>query len=508
MNRLDELTLKFADATLTDDEAAEMLALIEQDDEARDRHQRLLEVEFALREDMSLDALRHRVMSAIDDDHRAVFTERTMSQIRTMPPPRRPRRTTVSLAPFLAIAASLALVAVIAYFLTTAAPSAEPTGAWVTAQDGAVYLHQGETKVQVTGKAAIPVGAVIEVQSGNAIVGYNSESTRLQLTAGTELVAQSAHSGKRFLLTHGSVQASVAPQPSGKPLLIATPTTVTTVIGTQFKLSYVAEKTALTVTEGAVELLTDIGVKTVVDAGRMAEYRPGQTLLEQWINEPRGLVSRWTFDAADERRLANLASGPNAVAAHMPSLIGGVHGSALLIDEQQYLEIPHSEIFELPSGSISFWFQANKPSQGINQMLFSKRKRTEVINGAAGFIYIAVNEDGHLRAQMYDRSGQEASIDGPESVQAGKWHHALLNFGPTGMQLYLDGKLQGEHAHDGGLAYPSAGVVNREPILLGLDGYFAKRKPLRNHFLGAIDDVRLYDRPLTAGEVAQLASGR
>lgn len=87
MNRIDELTLKFADGALTQDEAEELLALVEGDPAAREQHERLLQVEFALREELSLTALREKVMATVDAEHRTQFTERTMTHIRSMPPP-------------------------------------------------------------------------------------------------------------------------------------------------------------------------------------------------------------------------------------------------------------------------------------------------------------------------------------------------------------------------------------------------------------------------------------
>jgi len=77
----------------------------------------------------------------------------------------------------------------------------------------------------------------------------------------------------------------------------------------------------------------------------------------------------------------------------------------------------------------------------------------------------------------------------------GLWHHATAVKSADRMTLYMDGILEGSIADVTKFNQPLRVVLGR------LDHTRAER-----YFTGAMDDVRIYDRILTPGEVAWLAS--
>jgi len=504
MKRIDELTLKFADQTLSDDEAAELLALIESDPEARASHESLLQVEFALREGLTLEALQARVMERVDAEHQTQFTERTMTQIRSMP--RRRRKAPVPWAAGLAMAASVALVAVVVFMLMGAEEDARETGAYLMS-DQTTIERDGQSFV-VMDRAPLLAGDEITVTT-HAVIDYTGEATKLWLGEGVKLTVLPPENGKSFQLAYGELRADVAPQPQGQPLKVATPRASISVVGTEFSLSYKAGLSYLAVTEGAVKMITESGEESLVDTGRFAQYLAGASLVEGWINEPEGLVARWTFDDVDERRVHNeVTDGPNAKLNEMPRLAEGKLGQSLLIDNnQQHMEIAHRPEYNLTEGAISLWFKSTEPRRGMDQMLISKRTPQRERQQAPGAFYLKIDDQGRLHAQMYDRNQGEHMVISPSGLPAGKWQHAVLNFGPGGMQLYLNGQVQGASEYHGGLAFAET-PANTEPILLGADSYWSKNQRHRNHFLGEIDDVRIYDRALPESDVQRLAQGR
>ncbi len=89
----------------------------------------------------------------------------------------------------------------------------------------------------------------------------------------------------------------------------------------------------------------------------------------------------------------------------------------------------------------------------------------------------------------------------------GQWHHAVFTFGPDGMALYIDGRLVDTNLYGGGLGATSGGLGNYEPIALGAAAWNSGDRritPLRAHFSGVLDDVRLYDYDLSGTEAAWL----
>jgi len=81
----------------------------------------------------------------------------------------------------------------------------------------------------------------------------------------------------------------------------------------------------------------------------------------------------------------------------------------------------------------------------------------------------------------------------PEPIPVGAWTHVAATFDNRTMVLYLNGKQVGELERPG-LIRPSRGDLN-----IGTYG------GTRARFQGLLDEIRLYNRPLSPQEIAKLA---
>ena len=111
--------------------------------------------------------------------------------------------------------------------------------------------------------------------------------------------------------------------------------------------------------------------------------------------------------------------------------------------------------------------------------------RTEVNSGALQF--------GHQEAE----GEQYTFYTSDSSIAAEQWHHVAVVF-TTGelVEFYIDGVAAGSSEQS-----TNFGVLNDEPIRIGgrKDGY--------SFFNGLLDDVRLYDRTLSATHIQKLFEG-
>jgi len=108
---------------------------------------------------------------------------------------------------------------------------------------------------------------------------YLNEQTRIKLLPGTQLKIDQDASGKRLDLVVGSVNAKVAPQPPGHPMLISTPQSEARVLGTEFVLIVEASSTRLEVVEGAVQLCNrEDGKAVAVNRDQFATVAKGVEL--------------------------------------------------------------------------------------------------------------------------------------------------------------------------------------------------------------------------------------
>ena len=102
--------------------------------------------------------------------------------------------------------------------------------------------------------------------------------------------------------------------------------------------------------------------------------------------------------------------------------------------------------------------------------------------------------DGRLRFQL-NAGGTTTTLTAPAALPVNAWYHAAATYDGSGMRVYLDGVEVAWAAKEGAIATSSA-----VPVAIG-------RSPdgaAGTHLAGSIDDVRVYGRALTPGEIAEL----
>ncbi|MCA9980248.1 MAG: hypothetical protein KDD89_05430, partial [Anaerolineales bacterium] len=107
-----------------------------------------------------------------------------------------------------------------------------------------------------------------------------------------------------------------------------------------------------------------------------------------------------------------------------------------------------------------------------------------------GRTWLSLNADGTLRTFLGNNN-----LNSTTAATAGQWHHAAVSYDGTTLRLYLDGNLEAQS------------VRALEPS----DGGFwlGRHKFITDAYLdGALDDVVLFDRALTAVELNNLINGR
>lgn len=125
--------------------------------------------------------------------------------------------------------------------------------------------------------------SVSSESSGRAELLY-ADGTRVELMPSASVVLEDESGSKRLRLKVGEVDATVAKQPSGKPMIFSTPNAQATVLGTKLKLALRGSATRLDVTEGAVRLQkNDDGRAVEVAAGRFAVAEAGIEMSAQPI---------------------------------------------------------------------------------------------------------------------------------------------------------------------------------------------------------------------------------
>lgn len=198
------------------------------------------------------------------------------------------------------------------------------------------------------------------------------------------------------------------------------------------------------------------------------------------------LVARWSFEEDDE----TLAHDSSACGFHAMKQgfesAPGVSGRGFLCKGGTLSHAPSPEFWP-PSGlTVELWYKTDVPGQSDQWMVNTIGQSTTGYRLGMG--------GGHVVFQMPVTSWSH-NLTSPDPAPLGKWTHVAATYDNRTMRLYIDGKLVGELAR-GGKITPSTANLNV--------GSYAPGHP-RAFFEGILDEVTIWDRPLSAEEIAEHA---
>ncbi|MDT8303011.1 MAG: LamG domain-containing protein, partial [Sedimentisphaerales bacterium] len=218
-------------------------------------------------------------------------------------------------------------------------------------------------------------------------------------------------------------------------------------------------------------------------------------------NVSAGLVAHWQFDdGSGMAAVDSSGNGHDGTLQGDPQWVAGMIGSgALSFDGTDGLvDVDHDESLNMTDeltitvwvnvGNLStYYFLVCKQPSGTagDNYPGNYEFRTEANTGALQF--------GHQEAE----GEQYIFYTSETSITAGQWHHVAVSFTKGELvEFYIDGIPAGSSEQ-----LINFGILNDESVRIGgrKDGY--------SFFNGILDDVRLYDRALSAVQIKKLYNG-
>ncbi len=234
-----------------------------------------------------------------------------------------------------------------------------------------------------------------------------------------------------------------------------------------------------------------------LSAGEISRlYQMGQPRVNATKNSlDYGLVGHWTFDGADiglSGTTAKDRSGQNnhGTLTGGPLQAIGRIGQALSFDgSNDYVDLG-TGLDQNGEVTMSAWIKADDISTNRQSVITNSSSA-----GTAADYSLDINRTTGRVSVL--RSSTAVSVTGNQTLQAGKWYHIVgVISGSSGnwtVSVYVDGVLD-KSATDTN----NANGTN-QTTAIGRQGAFNGR-----YFNGPIDDVRLYNRALSAGEINKL----
>ncbi|WP_157849764.1 LamG-like jellyroll fold domain-containing protein [Streptomyces novaecaesareae] len=156
------------------------------------------------------------------------------------------------------------------------------------------------------------------------------------------------------------------------------------------------------------------------------------------------------------------------------------------------IEIPQDVLHAKTDVAVELWFNTTTPG-----VLIGDQSRTiDDPNGVGGtwtpVMYIG--SDGKLRNRFYGTA--DTTIASPNAVTDGTWHHAVFSVQGTVQTIYLDGRIVG--VQNGTVDYQQN---SHTYIGAGTARFWPASPGDISHFTGSIDEVAIYQHPLTDSDV-------
>jgi len=299
---------------------------------------------------------------------------------------------------------------------------------------------------------------------------------------------------------------------------------VTLTFGTSFITTYVdgvrSNQCARTLT-GSIDTTNNLGIGSYVNFGRKliasiddvrlynrelsasevaTLYKTGTETINasQNTRSTTGLVGLWSFDGNDlsgTTAYDRSGKGNNgAMAGGILPQVAGKIGQALNFPGDRYVQVNHRSALNFGAGNftLSAWINDNAIQPDFLPAIITKTSG-DITSGTTGVGWGIINEGTGRYVFLANDGAHEPNFCNFSIISPNQWHHLTATFGTSFIYLYIDGVQSNQCART---LTGSTDSTNA----LGIGTYINYGRKL----IGKLDDVRIYNRALSASEVKTL----
>ncbi|MBI9070061.1 MAG: putative Ig domain-containing protein [Melioribacteraceae bacterium] len=222
----------------------------------------------------------------------------------------------------------------------------------------------------------------------------------------------------------------------------------------------------------------------------------GNSIQNFSITVDNSMIAYWKLDEPVQTRVFNDTIGPNngisASTTLSPIPIIGKVDTAMYFDGTKEIYVPHNSIFDWSHGSsfsVETWVKVD-PTSNETEVYVGRYKALTRVTWWLG-------HDGNLPSfYLRDSKNNGKSVSSPagETINDGIWHHivGLYDYTSKELRLYVDGQLKNTAYND----YLGNFTETTNVTFGHLDN------TTRYKLHGALDEIAIYNRTISAGEIA------
>jgi len=174
-------------------------------------------------------------------------------------------------------------------------------------------------------------------------------------------------------------------------------------------------------------------------------------------------------------------------------IVSGKYGSGVSFDgNNDYIEIPDSDSLNISNSiSVGFWLKSGVPSSD-SQIIIAKPASSSNYIGDWWFEASSTNSRLSFYLKESDGTNRDLNVD---TVLDDSWHYVLGTYNGTTQSIYIDGSLNSTISWTGTLLNFNQPIYIGKAMAVGDYG--------DEFFDGALDELRIWNRGLSAEEVYQ-----
>ncbi|PYR74988.1 MAG: hypothetical protein DMF87_21510, partial [Acidobacteria bacterium] len=204
------------------------------------------------------------------------------------------------------------------------------------------------------------------------------------------------------------------------------------------------------------------------------------------VNAVSGLVAAYSFGEGAGTTVADASGrGNNGTILNATWTAAGRYGGALLFNgTNAWITVPDNSSLSLATGmTLEAWVQPTSASSNAYRSIILKER-------PSGLSYSLYSNNSSRRSSTYINLGAgDQSVQGTASLPSNSWTHLAATYDGTMLRLYVNGALVTSKSVPGSL------VTSGGALRIGGNSVWGE------WFMGYIDEVRIYNRALSAGEI-------
>jgi hypothetical protein len=165
-----------------------------------------------------------------------------------------------------------------------------------------------------------------------------------------------------------------------------------------------------------------------------------------------------------------------------------------------FFDVASSPSLQLSQFSVAAWFKTSADFTS-EKFMVNKGGTGSDSAGENQNYQISMSSTEQIRVGFETGTGADFFVSSPNTYNDNQWHYAVVTYDGTTIRLYIDG-VQVATKSTGGASPETSGT---KPVRVGANSRVTP--PTSNFFIGNVDEVRIWNRALSASEVTNAFTG-